>query len=92
MKVVWKYPIEIEDAFTVELPAGAKILTAQTQGTVPTFWALVNPDAPKVERAFRFFGTGHQHPDERFGCYVGTCQIFGGSLVFHLFDMGEVIR
>lgn len=90
MKAIWKFPVHTTDAFEIEMPQGATLLAVQTQVGDPQLWALVNPDAPRVTRAFRVVGTGHYHPDERFGDYVGTYQLLNGGLVFHVFDMGEV--
>lgn len=91
MKTIWKFPIHTTDAFELEMPRGATLLAVQTQVGDPQLWALVNPDAPRFTRAFRVFGTGHEHSDESFGAYVGTYQLLHGGLVFHVFDMGEVL-
>lgn len=85
---IWKYPVPISDLFTITMPAGAKLLSVQSQHGEPRLWALVDPEAPRVGRGLRVHGTGHDTlPD--LGNYVGTFQIRGGDLVFHLFDQGE---
>ena len=86
---IWKYPIEVTDDQAVDMPAGAQVLSVQVQGGAPCVWATVDPDAPVRPRRLRTFGTGH--PDCDFsGVFVGTYQLRGGSLVFHLFDCGEM--
>ena len=85
---VYKYPVPLEDEFTLDLPMAAKILTFQTQSNVPCVWALVDPDARPAERQFRLAGTGHPiNEAERDLVYVGTVQLHGGALVFHLFEV-----
>lgn len=91
MKTIWKFECKVEDRFTLEMPEGARILSLQTQGQVPCLWALVDTDTPLEKRYFRLLGTGHP-VDFSVPRHVfhGTFQLFGGSLVFHLFEnIGE---
>ncbi len=88
MRKVFKYDVPVEDVFTLDMPEGAKILSFQTQRDLPMIWALVNPDAPMQSRKFRLAGTGHpiaDYDDEL--SFVATCQMMGGSLVWHLFEL-----
>jgi hypothetical protein len=88
MKTVWKYPVTIGDEFTLEMPLAAKVLTVQVQHGAPYLWALVDPanvDAMRTRR-FRLAGTGHPIEDTDGLKYVGTFQMFGGSLVWHVFE------
>lgn len=87
MTTIYKYPVPIQDCFTLDLPEGAKALSVQTQNGEPQIWATVNPAAPKQARKFRVLGTGHPFPDVDACKYVGTFQIHGGSLAFHLFEV-----
>lgn len=83
---VWKYPIPLEDWPELPMPLGADVLCVQMQGDMPCLWARVDPDAAKTIRQFRWAGTGHQlTPDV--GRYVGSVQMMGGALVFHLFEV-----
>jgi hypothetical protein len=84
MQAIWKFPLLIQDGQAVSMPAGAKVLCVQVQNGVPCLWALVDPTAPKLSRNFFTFGTGH--PIDPTGLeFVGTYQIDGGALVFHVF-------
>lgn len=83
MIAIYKYALTIDDELPVDMPAGAEILCVQMQGDVPCVWAKVDSKAPTVRRWFRWRGTGH--PAEGVGVYVGTVQIMGARLVFHLF-------
>lgn len=84
MKAIWKFPFKVNDTIKIYIPEGAKFLSVQTQDGVPCLWALVEPDAPKVLMLFDIYGTGHPMPDDP-GVYIGTFQLHGGALVFHLF-------
>jgi hypothetical protein len=87
-KSIFKYPLAVDDLQMLDIPEGAEPLTVQIQHDRPCLWALVDPEKPTERRAFRTYGTGHPvdtHP----GAYVGTYQLDGGALVFHVFDVFE---
>lgn len=91
MRAVWKFPLEITDYQTIEMPAGAQILSFDVQGVSPEYmapclWALVAPAMPREKRTFQMVGTGHQLPDEP-GKFIGTVVTYGGTLVWHLFEV-----
>jgi hypothetical protein len=81
---VWKFPFEVADQVVLRMPEGAEVLDVQAQDGVPTLWAVVDVDAPLVERRFELRGTGHPLGD--IGPYVGTFQLLGGGFVGHLFE------
>jgi hypothetical protein len=83
---IFKYPAPISDALLIQMPKRAKVLTVQVQHGQPQLWALVDDDGSSVPRAFKWFGTGHS-VERTAGNYVGTVQLEGGALVFHLFEM-----
>lgn len=70
------------------MPVGAQILCVQVQDETPCLWALVDTEAKKSERYIETFGTGHPVNEgtgvSRF--YVGSYQLEGGKLVFHVFE------
>lgn len=82
---IFKYPVTVAFTFEVAMPAGAKVLCVQTQRGAPFIWALVDPDAKLEPRRFQLYCTGQTclSPAQE---YVGTFQMQGGSLVFHLFE------
>lgn len=86
---VYKYTIPVKDYFLLDLPAGAKILTVQVQNDEPQIWALVDPgQKSKVSHNFRVAGTGHDITETKDDLeYIGTFQIAGGQLIFHLFEI-----
>jgi hypothetical protein len=88
---VHKWEVPIKDEFHIHLPKGAKILSFQTQRGVPCIWALVDEQSSgqvNMARHFRIAGTGHKLVEGAEG-YVGTIQTDEGTLVWHLFDLGE---
>jgi hypothetical protein len=86
MIAVYKYPVDIEDVFTVLMPVRAEVLTVQMQHGLPCIWARVNTAPSPVEvRRFRWAGTGHPLGEQADWHYVGTVQMQHGDLVFHLF-------
>ena len=87
-KTIWKFELETTDNQTIEMPVNAEILTVQTQNETPCMWALVDPTEKKEKRFIEVFGTGHDvHYDMGVSRnYLGTYQLHGGSLVFHVFE------
>jgi hypothetical protein len=90
-KRIYKYELAITDSQTVTMPEGAEILAVQVQRGAPCLWALVNPELRAVERHIETFGTGHPVDTGVERLYIGTYQISGGSLVFHVFEPTPVI-
>jgi len=84
---IFKYPLTVTDHQVISMPQGATILTVQTQREIPCIWAEVDPEEVRVTmRRFRIYGTGHDMPDRKdFPHYVGTFQIRGHDLVFHVY-------
>jgi hypothetical protein len=70
------------------MPEGAQVLCVQNQGPVhtplPFLWAKVNTEKKLVPKKILIRGTGH--PLEGDAHYIGTFQIDGGDLVFHVFE------
>ena len=82
-ETIWKVSVPITDVVTRELPEGFVPLAVQLQHGAPKLWVRVRPNAPTVPTTFRWHGTGRS--PERLGDYIGTVQVEGGALVFHLF-------
>lgn len=89
MKTIWKFPLFVVDYQRLEMPHGALLLSVQAQGEKEEvmLWALVESTAEKERRGIWIHGTGHeiQFP-LRHGRYLGTFQLGGGALVFHVFE------
>ena len=85
MKTIHKYVIPFDG--DLELPEGADILTVQTQHGVPQLWALIDDIVPFTTRRFKVLGTGHSAEEVDGIDYLGTFQLSGGSLIFHVFEV-----
>jgi len=85
MITVHKFPLQLDDLQTVDLPAGAVVLTVQVQYEALALWARVDTDQPTERRLIRLVGTGNPIPPGT-GAYLGTVQMHGGRLVLHAFE------
>lgn len=85
MKRIYKYPLSIAPVQTLGIPAGATLLTVQTQRNQPCLWALVDPERLQEEVRLRMVGTGHEFEDADQWEYLGSFQLDAGMLVFHVF-------
>ena len=88
MSVIWKYETEIVDYVNFDIPKEGKILSVQIQHGTTCIWVLIDPSQPKEKRYFKIAGTGHPitEPIETLD-FIGTFQMVGGSLIFHLFEL-----
>lgn len=83
---IWKFPLEVTDEQIIEMPMPGQSLSVQIQDGIPCLWALVNPGSPRCRVRVQTFGTGNPiDEDSPLGQFVGTYQLQGGSLVFHVF-------
>lgn len=82
---VYKYPLVPNDWISVSMPEGAEALCVQIQHGAPFLWARITVGNPLVIRHFRIAGTGHDL-DGNVGRHVGSFQLAGGDLVFHVFE------
>ena len=84
-KTIWKWTLTPN--CTIEMPVGSQILCVQEQYGRAQLWALVDPFVGgKQKRNFVTYGTGHPITGP-VGIYVGTFQLQGGALVFHVFEV-----
>ena len=79
MKTVYKYRLG-----DIQLPVGAKVLTAGVQGGEFYLWAEVDTDQPLEERHFVVYGTGWEITDSN-RCYIAT--LFEGAFVWHVYEV-----
>lgn len=88
-KTIWKFRLLITDIQQISLPKGSEVLTVQVQDGYACMWALVNLGEEPETRSFEVFGTGHNIPPvgPNGRRYVGTFQLGGGRLVFHVFEL-----
>ncbi len=82
-RTIYKYPLNITDEQTINLPEGAKILHAglDPQG-VPCLWAAVYPANPSIPTVIYIIGTGWEMPKAADG-HIGS--FIQGPFVWHVF-------
>lgn len=85
MTTIFKYELPVMDYVEIKMPKYARILSVQVQREQICVWAEVNPDRPQVPHAFWIRGTGHLMGEIAQGTFLGTVQLQGGALVFHVF-------
>jgi hypothetical protein len=81
---VYKYQLTGQDNnhLSADVPAGANIIHADMQNSIPCIWAVVDPTARLETLYFTFTGTGFDVPPD--SIHVGT--MFQGPYVWHLFQ------
>lgn len=87
MRTIYKYELATTDQQTIRMPSGARIIACQVQRETPCLWAEVETESPSAARCFRIFGTGHPLDIDSAQPYIGTYQLHGGSLVFHVYEV-----
>lgn len=89
MKTIFKCKLYILDSQHISIPAGARFLCVQEQGTNLCLWALVDTKQPLTLRQIQIVGTGYIAD----GCfeegYIGTVQMKDGY-VWHVFDASVI--
>jgi hypothetical protein len=87
MKTIWKFKLQTTDEQQILMPKGSEILTVQIQDGEPCIWAMINePNAEAEKRYIEVFGTGNPILSHGPRKYIGTYQLRGGALVFHVFE------
>jgi hypothetical protein len=85
---IWKYVLKATDEQTIDMPAGARMLSAQAQHGEMVLWALVNETARLKTHTVQIIGTGNPIPTN-LGEYIDTVQLHGGALAFHVFVLAD---
>ena len=91
MRSIYKYQIDFHQVgngqFSLRLPVGAEILSCQVQYDQPVIWAMIDLSQPQEDRPLAFWPTGMAIPFDGYMRHVDSIQMYGGDLVFHLFDL-----
>lgn len=84
MRTIHKYSVGLSGEFVLNIPDGFECLSVQVQGSTPYLWVLVDTSRPPKLQRFCVAGTGHPVTIDDLK-FVGTFQLDGGRLVFHVF-------
>ena len=86
---IFKYVLKAATEQRVSMPDTADILAAQAQGNDLCIWAKVEIGdghyPVMLPRTIEVFGTGETMPEFP-RKYIGTTQMEGGKLVWHVFE------
>src|SRR5208282_2227444 len=86
MKTIWKFKLGTADnRQTFAIPQDGKILWVAVQRETPCIWVEVDPEAPKCNRQFAVYGTGHPMPAAN-RQFVSSFMLMIDSCVFHLYE------
>lgn len=87
-KTIFKYKFEVNDNVYIEMPLDSDILSVHVQNGIPCLWALVDVGNERERRRFEIFVTGHpvECNSKIVRKFIGTFQLSGEDLVFHLFE------
>ena len=76
-RVIYKYPLPVQEKFVLDLPSGAVILRVDDVDGMFYLWAVVDPSAPLVPRHFECYKTGQPILTPMYGLqYLGLCKLF----------------
>lgn len=77
--------MKITDFQHITLPEDRQFLFAGVQKDTLCLWYLVNLATPTTTIKITIYGTG-QEITERLGKYLGSCIMYHGDLVLHIFE------
>lgn len=86
---IWKFPFGVDDEVVISAPSIFRPLCVQVQGDQTCLWAVVDTESAEVRHRVLVRGTGHLMGAAGTAHYVGTFQLMGGRLVFHVFTEAE---
>lgn len=87
-EVIWKIEIPAHEISSIEIPHMGEILSVGGQGDSVVIWVkFLEEYKERLDiRHFEVYGTGHSIPGGINRKFIGTVQLYGGSLVFHIFE------
>ena len=75
---IWKFGLPPAPRATIEMPAGAQILSVAEQKGVVVLWALVDQTEKRVPYLIACYLTGDSVPEDC-GEHIGTVQAIGSD-------------
>jgi hypothetical protein len=89
MKTIHKYGLNGNPDQQIEMPHGARILSADEQSNFICIWVLVDTNNKMAKRNIHICLTGGDETDRIVCIHVGTVLLNNGTFVVHVFDGGE---
>ncbi|MEW6302258.1 MAG: hypothetical protein AB1705_02230 [Verrucomicrobiota bacterium] len=88
MITIYKYKVKQQEYQTIELPVGARVLTAQALDVNVWIWAQVDTEVKEREpRKFVVLKTGQEiNYNPELLWHIESVQFGGGELVLHVFE------
>jgi hypothetical protein len=83
---IWKFRLLVRDYDTIQMPAGANIISVDVQHGEVCLWAEVDPGAAPQPRHFALVPTGGQLPRRNLE-HLGTVLISSGNFVLHIYEL-----
>lgn len=85
MIAIYKYKLAIQSEQVIKLPVLNTILSVRTQDGAPFLYANVDTLSEERDVTVRTYGTGQEIDPNLVLEYVGTYELCGGQLVYHVF-------
>lgn len=86
MNKIYKYPFDLSDCVSIEIPSVFKILKVAYQNDKLTMWAIVDTGSPERNIRLRIFGTGFEVPHTAYYSWQFLDTIFDPyGFVWHVF-------
>lgn len=87
-RVIYKFPLKgTPGLFTLTVPRGTNLFTAQLQGDEPVIWGIVDPDEKAtvdIEVAAVWTGKPFTAPANAVFAHIGTVQLPTGIVVHYV--------
>lgn len=92
MLTVHKFPLEVTESQTVEIPEDHRILSVDFQHGKIAMWVLLDPESEPTDCQFEVYGTGHDIPHApNLLRYIGTAsqELSLGPVAWHVFQVSR---
>lgn len=84
MRKIYKYAISVTDEQVIAIPDGSRILTVQRQRDHVFIWIEIDPEEKQM-RTLQVYTVATGASFSGRGIYLGTYQLFGGDLIYHVY-------
>jgi len=86
MKRIYKYSLDTIDQQVLRLPSNSKVLSVAAQGDNIVLYVRIDDTIVRMTDCLVLIhGTGHDADDTIDSTFVGTVNLYNGTLMFHVF-------